>query len=308
MTEPVTASSATGHGAVVPPAPQPDIGCVVLTMGNRMDQLRHGLMSLLRQRGVNLDVVVVGNGWEPRDLPPGVRPVTLPENVGIPAGRNAGVMEVKGDLIFTMDDDVSLVSDDTLARMAELFATNPTMGVVQLHAVDPTGRASPRRQVPRLRAGDPYRSSDVTTFWEGGCGYRREVFARAGLFAGDFWYAHEGIDFAWRAMDAGFRVHYAGHLICHHPAVDQPKRHGYFHYLSARNRVWLARRHLPFPLVVVYPLVWLVLTLLRTRDPRALRDVVRGYADGVGKPAGPRLPISWRTVWRMTLAGRPPVI
>ena len=29
---------------MVPPAPQPDIGCVVLTMGNRMEQLRHGLV------------------------------------------------------------------------------------------------------------------------------------------------------------------------------------------------------------------------------------------------------------------------
>jgi GT2 family glycosyltransferase len=308
VTQPIVSTSPGAHGAVVPPAPQPDIGCVVLTMGNRPEQLRHGLESLRRQRGVHLDIVVVGNGWQPTGLPPGVRSVALPENVGIPAGRNAGVIEAKGDLIFTMDDDVSLVDDGTLAGLAELFAVNPTLGVVQLHAVDPTGVVSPRRQVPRLRAGDPYRSSDVTAVWEGGCGYRREVFARAGLFAEDFWYAHEGIDFAWRAMDAGFRVRYAGHLVCHHPAVDQPKRHGYFHYLSARNRVWLARRHLPLPFAVLYQRVWLVLTLLRTRDPRGLRDTVRGYRDGLVKSAGPRRPIGWRTVWRMTRAGRPPVI
>jgi GT2 family glycosyltransferase len=277
-------------------------------MGNRMDQLRHGLLSLLRQQGVELDIVVVGNGWTPSDLPPGVRSVALPENVGIPAGRNAGVIQANGELVFTMDDDVSLVTDDTLARMAELFAADPSLGVVQLHAVDPTGATSPRRQVARLRAGDPSRSSDVTAVWEGACGYRRSVFTEAGLFAADFWYAHEGIDFAWRAMDAGFRVHYAGHLLCHHPAVDQPRRHGYFHYLSARNRVWLARRHLPVPFVVVYPLVWLVLTLLRVRDPKAVRDVLRGYADGVLRPAGTRRPIAWRTVWRMTRLGRPPVI
>jgi hypothetical protein len=33
---------------------------------------------------VDLDVVVVGNGWRPTDLPDGVKAKTLPENLGIP--------------------------------------------------------------------------------------------------------------------------------------------------------------------------------------------------------------------------------
>jgi hypothetical protein len=95
--------------------------------------------------------------------------------------------------------------------------------------------------------------------------------------------------------------------VCHHPAVA-PTRHSYYHYLSARNRVWLARRHLPLPLTVIYPLTWLLITLARERSAAALRDVLRGYRDGVVKPCGGRRPMRWRTVWRMTLAGRPPVI
>ena len=284
------------------------IGCVVLTQGNRPEQLGRGLGSLLAQEGVDLDIVVVGNGWQPQGLPDSVRGLALPENVGIPAGRNAGIEATTGELVFTMDDDVSLVDNDTLSQLASIFTANPDIGVVQLRADDPDGEASPRRQVPRLGGDDPHRSSDVTTFWEGACGFRRELFERVGLFAGEFWYAHEGIDFAWRVMDAGYRVRYAGNLRCHHPAVAPPKRHGYYHYLSARNRVWLARRHLPVVLGIVYVKVWLLLTLARTRDARALRDIARGYRDGLVKPAGPRKPISWRTVWRMTLAGRPPVI
>ena len=290
------------------PEAAPSFGCVVLTMGNRPEQLARAVASLLRQRGVTLDVVVVGNGWDPVGLPDGVRGLALPENIGIPAGRNAGVQEATGDLVFTLDDDVELDGDDTLAGVAQLFSADPLLGVVQLRAVDPTGAESPRRQVPRLGNADPARSADVTTFWEGACAYRREVFDRAGLFAGEFWYAHEGIDFAWRAMDAGYRVHYAGHLRCFHPAVAPPKRHGYYHYLSARNRVWLARRHLPLPFVVLYPLVWLLLTLLRVRDPAALGEVLRGYRDGALKPAGRRKPLRWATLWRMTLLGRPPII
>ena len=74
---------------------RPRYGVVVLTMGNRPDDLDRGLRSLLAQRDVDLDVVVVGNGWQPTGLPDGVKAHGLPENVGIPAGRNAGV---RGDL------------------------------------------------------------------------------------------------------------------------------------------------------------------------------------------------------------------
>ena len=284
-----------------------DWDCVLLTQGKRPDELRRGIDSLLRQRGVDVRVTVVGNGWDPVGLPDGVRTVHLPENLGIPAGRNAGIREADRPLLFLLDDDADLPDDDTLLRLSTMFESDATLGLVQLRVVDPTGVASPRRQVPRLRVGDPARSSDITSFWEGACAARRRVFDEAGLFPEPFWYAHEGTDVAWRVMDAGYRVFYAGDLVCHHPAVA-PTRHSYYYYLSARNRVWLARRHLPWPFVVVYPLTWLFITLARERSPAALKDVLRGYRDGVIKPCGRRRPVRWRTVWRMTVAGRPPVI
>lgn len=294
----------TQDGAV---RPRPLFGCVVLTQGKRPPELVRALESLLRQRGVDLDCVVVGNGWEPTGLPEGVGAVHLESNVGIPAGRNAGIPAVSGDLLFFLDDDAELAADDILLRLHALFAADQRLGIVQLRVVDPEGAASPRRQVPRLRVGDPARSSDVTSFWEGACAVRRRVFADAGEFPEAFWYAHEGTDLAWRAMDAGYRVFYAGDLVCHHPAVA-PTRHSYYHYLSARNRVWLARRHLPLPLAGIYPVTWLVLTLVRARDAVAVKEVLRGYRDGLRCTPGRRRPVRWRTIWRMTLAGRPPVI
>ena len=75
-------------------------GVVVLTQGKRPELLASGLRSVLTQRDVVVDVLVVGNGWQPSGLPAGVRALALPENVGIPAGRNAGVPEVAGDLLL----------------------------------------------------------------------------------------------------------------------------------------------------------------------------------------------------------------
>ena len=67
-----------------------DFGVVILTMGTRPVELRRAIDSVLEQRDVTCDIVVVGNGWEPVDLPDGVRAHGLERNVGIPAGRNAG--------------------------------------------------------------------------------------------------------------------------------------------------------------------------------------------------------------------------
>ena len=86
----------------------PVVGVVVLTQGRRPTDLDRAVRSVLAQRGVAPDVVVVGNGWQPTGLPAGVGALGLPENVGIPAGRNAGVPSVTGDLLLFLDDDATL--------------------------------------------------------------------------------------------------------------------------------------------------------------------------------------------------------
>lgn len=288
-------------------APHPVFGVVVVTQGNRPAELRAALESVAAQTGVDVDCVVVGNGWQPTDLPDAVRTISLPENIGIPAGRNAGIAEVRGDPVFLLDDDAALPEPDTLARIAQRFAADAGLGIAQIRIVDPSGNITPRRYVPRLRAGDPLHSSDVTTFCEGAAAIRRDVFERAGMFADNFWYAHEGTDLAWRALDAGYRVRYMGDLTAHHPATV-PTRHREFHFLSARNRVWLARRHLPAPLAVIYATLWFAITVARDRSAAAVRETVGGYRAGLTQDPGPRRPLRWSTVWRMTRTGRPPII
>jgi GT2 family glycosyltransferase len=292
--------------------PQPDsrlrsFGVIVLTQGRRPDDLRRAIASVLIQDGVVADIVVVGNGWVPTGLPPGVRGLALPENLGIPAGRNAGVPLVEGDLLFFLDDDASLPSPDTLSQVADRFDQNPSLGLLQPRVADPQGLPSPRRWTPRLRVGDPERSSDVAAVWEGGVALRREVFAATEGWPAEFFYAHEGIELAWRVWDAGYRARYDGDIVVNHPVIA-PTRHSVFYRFSARNRVWLARRNLPLPIGFVYVAVWFVISILRVRAVEDLREMLRGYWEGLTKPCGPRRQVHWRTVWRMTKAGRPPVV
>lgn len=288
-------------------AARPSYGVVVLTQGARPVELAAALASVLAQRGVDLDVVVVGNGWTPTGLPSGVRSVALPENVGIPAGRNAGVPHVAGDLLFFLDDDASLPDDGTLADLAARFAADPSLGLLQPRVVDPSGAPAPRRWVPRLRVGDPARSSDVTALWEGAVAIPRAVFEAAGGWPDAYWYGHEGVELAWRVWDTGHRVRYLGDVVVHHPAID-PLRHEEFFRLNARNRAWLARRNLPRSVGAAYVLVWTLLTVARTRPLRNLAPWFSGLLEGLRGPCGVRRPLQWGTVARMARAGRPPVI
>jgi GT2 family glycosyltransferase len=288
-------------------------GAVVLTQGGRPEALDRAVRSLLRQRGVEVDVAVVGNGWRPEGLPEGVKGVHLERDEGIPAGRNAGVPAVEGELLFFLDDDAEIVDEDALATLATLLARRGAeeraVGLVQLRVEPRDGGRRSSDWSPRLGAGGPLRSGEVTAVWEGAVAMPRPVFDEVGGWPAEFRFVHEGVDLAWRVMEAGYRVHYAAELAVMHPSPPpNPTRHAYSTYYGARNRVWLARRYLPLPLGVAFGASFLLRTWRRLGSGRERRALLRGYRDGLRGSAGPRRPLSARTLWRMTRAGRPPVI
>ncbi len=288
------------------------LGAVIITMGNRPDDLKALIDSVARQDGAPVEVVVVGQGVEVTGMPEGVRTVALPENLGIPGGRNVGI-EAFGpggrdvDALLFLDDDGLLERTDTAELCRQAFAEDPELGIVSFRIADPETGVTQRRHVPRLRASDPMRSSRVTTFLGGANAVRTSVFEQVGPLPGEFFYAHEETDLAWRALDAGWLIDYRADMVLLHPTTS-PSRHAVYHRMVARNRVWLARRNLPAPLVPVYLGVWLLLTLVRRPSAPALKAWFGGFREGWTTPCGPRRPMRWRTVWRLTRLGRPPVI
>jgi GT2 family glycosyltransferase len=180
--------------------------------------------------------------------------------------------------------------------------------MIQPRVVDPSGATNPRRWTPRIRKGDPAESSPVFSVWEGAVLLPRAVFDATGGWAEPFFYAHEGIELAWRVWDQGLITWYAGQLVANHPAIE-PTRHSYYYRLNARNRVWLAKRNLPAVIVPIYVGAWTGIQILRwARRPAALRAWFGGWLAGWRENAGERRPLSWRTVLRMAAAGRPPIV
>jgi hypothetical protein len=283
------------------------LSCVILTMGNRPAELDRAVASAVALRGESVEVVVVGNGADVPAVPPGVITLRLPENVGVAAGRNAGVAACAGDVVLFLDDDGWYPDPGLGEHVASCFEADPSLAVLSFRVVDPEGGPGARWHVPRLRAGDPERSSAVTTFAGGACAIRRSAYQEAGGLPAEFFYGHEETDLAWRLLGLQYRLEYDGAARMCHPAVPNA-RHSTWYRLDGRNRVLLARRNLPWVLAWAYLLDWLTLTVLRERSASALRAWFSGFAEGWRMDPGGRRPMSVRTVWRMTRAGRPPVI
>ncbi|MGW4693142.1 glycosyltransferase family 2 protein [Kitasatospora cineracea] len=288
------------------------LGAVIITMGNRPAELNALIESVRAQQGPPVELAVVGNGAPLPVLPEGVRSVELPENLGIPGGRNVGI-ELFGpdgrdvDAVLFLDDDGLLPNTDSAELLRAAFTADPGLGIVSFRIADPETGTTQRRHVPRLRASDPLRGSRVTTFLGGASAVRSAVFPQAGQLPAEFFYAHEETDLAWRALDAGWSIDYRPDVVLLHPATS-PARHATYFHNVARNRVWLARRNLPALLVPLYLGTWFLLTVARRPSAEGLRAWLGGFRAGFREPCGPRRPMRWRTVWRLTRLGRPPII
>jgi GT2 family glycosyltransferase len=287
------------------------LGVVILTMGDRPVELAALLDSVLAQHGPPMRIVVVGSGTPLPPLPDGVEGVELPSNRGIPGGRNAALAHLRAtgptvDVVMYLDDDGLLPNRDVADAVREAFAANPVLGIVGFRVADETGMTQ-RRHIPRLRVFDPMRGGAVTMFLGGGNAVRMAVADQTGDWPEEFFYAHEELDVAWRALEAGWQIDYRPDLVLQHPRTS-PARHAEYYRMTARNRVWLARRRLPAPLIPIYLTVWIGLTVARRPPLAGLRAWFSGFAEGMRTPCGTRSPMSWRTVWRMTRLGRPPII
>ncbi|GHB83755.1 hypothetical protein GCM10010347_63300 [Streptomyces cirratus] len=82
-----------------------------------------------------------------------------------------------------------------------------------------------------------------------------QVIDQVGNVPAQFFYAHEETAFAWRALDADWDIDHRAGLVLRHPRTPA-SRHAVYHRNTGRNRVWLAKRHLPAALVPMYLTSW----------------------------------------------------
>lgn len=283
------------------------LSCVIITMGNRPAELARALSSAEPLRAEGVELILVGNGADLPPVPDDVVTVRLPDNRGVAGGRNAGVAASSGEVVMFLDDDAWFVDPGIAKHVAARFATEPQLAVLAFRIIDPTGGPGARWHVPRLLAGDPRRSSEVGAFVGAGFAARKSAYLEVGGLPGSFFFAHEEYDMAWQLVERGYSLYYdADAQICHPPVPNA--RHGFWYRYDGRNRVLLARRNLPWALAAVYLMDWFLITMLKKRGPGARRAWLRGFAEGWRTDPGERRPISFRTIWRLSRAGYPPIV
>jgi GT2 family glycosyltransferase len=310
------------------------VSVVILTQGNRNHDLAEILRGLSSQSVKPTSITITVNSAEVPlgKLPKKVMVKVTGENLGIPAGRNFALRDAEPtDLILFIDDDAFLQGDDFIERAVEIFSANPKLGLVQPKVItrdSAPGDLGPSYWIPRADKTPTMESFPAFAVWEGTTVMRWQAFVDVNGWSEPIFYAHEGIELAWRVWNVGFEARYEPRLVVSHPPVG-PERHDKSIWFGMRNKVVIARRNLPVYLLWLYPLTWLALDFFKIilgRIPHPsgrfaigtqLRELFKGYFAGlvmnlnnpgwVFNPSTLGRKLTWKTIWFMTKQGRPPI-
>ncbi|MGH9344010.1 MAG: glycosyltransferase family 2 protein, partial [Terriglobia bacterium] len=100
----------------------PLVSLIILNY-KRLPDLEHTLQSVVAQRYSHKEVIVVDNHSEEpvaavvRKYGADVRLIELQTNLGACGGRNAGILASRGDIVITLDNDVSFLTHDAVDRV-----------------------------------------------------------------------------------------------------------------------------------------------------------------------------------------------
>jgi GT2 family glycosyltransferase len=214
----------------------------------RREALRRALAAAREQRWPSLEIIAVDNASTDgsqemvRDEFPDVHLVALPENVAA-AARNEGVRAAKGEIVFTLDNDVLLTTPADVARAVAAFERHPRAAVVNFAILGPDGTLS-RRDWCHPRDPRRWAETEFLTDYvlEGASACRREAFLATGGYWAPLFIGHEGWDLALRLLDAGHDLVYCPDVRVRH-LVDQTARpSSRIYYTFTRNAIWVALR------------------------------------------------------------------
>jgi len=271
---------------------------VLIVTWNRKDDVLETIRSIYDQDYRSFEIVMVDNGSKDgtveaiRHAYPEVRLVALDRNVGVSAGRNAGIAAVRGDIIFCLDSDAS-VDRDTLTNLVQKFNAEPQVGIINSKIVNAStkqldcGPGWVYAEKHRVNQDMEFLS---WSFSEGGAAIRKEVFDQVGLFWELLFFGCEGQEFSLRAWDAGYKVLYYPKAIVYHRASPQARVVGDERDpLFFRNSLYIYLVRYPWWMMIWYVPLKTAVALVRSARRGYLRQILRALFDVLRQ-----LPALWR--------------
>jgi hypothetical protein len=255
----------------------PLVSVLVVTWNRKKDVLET-VQSVYEQTYQNFEIIVVDNGSDDgtidalRLFRPEVRIVTLDRNIGISAGRNAGIGIARGEIIFFLDSDASL-DHNALTNLVRRFQADSDIGVINSKIVN--------AYTKQLDGGPGWAYSEEQkanqnveflswSFSEGGAAIRKQVFDRVGLFWELLFFGCEGQELSLRVWDAGYKVLYYPESVVYHRASSQQR-------VAGKDRDFLFFRNSLYIYIVRYPFWMLILIGPLKIAAVMIRGAKRGY-------------------------------
>ncbi|MFH1371532.1 MAG: glycosyltransferase [Planctomycetota bacterium] len=234
---------------------------LVLVTRNRCDELKKTLISLKKQ-DAEFELILVDNGSDDESLEivreywPNAVTIQFCENKGVCVGRNKGLKAATGDIIVFLDDDASFRDSDAISRMVKKFQENQDLGILATSSYLTSSGQPEYAAIPRKDKKIFENDCPSSYFCGVGFALRRELIAKTGNFFEGYFYSCEEIDLSWRAIECGYQIIWTADIVVLHRRSLLERAPGRWIYSNARNRVWLAMRHLPWRYVVSYAVTW----------------------------------------------------
>lgn len=169
--------------------------------------------------------------------------IKLSNNVGV-AARNAGMSQASGDIVITIDDDITGLTDTHIQNLVTLFSSNPDLGAANFRVVDNHGEIS--NWVHHCKAEEyQYRQFPTYELTEGAVAFRKSALLSTGLYPESFFISHEGPDLAFRLLDNGYDVIYTPLVTVIHLHDMSGRSNWRRYYFDTRNQFWLVARSFP---------------------------------------------------------------
>jgi GT2 family glycosyltransferase len=259
------------------------VSLVVLTY-NRTMLLQQLLQSLRKVRYRPFEVVVVDNhsdapvGSAVRAEFPDANLLQMDRNLGI-AARNEGIRQASGDIIITLDDDVTGIDDSAIKALVQRFGSL-SIGAVCFKVLDSdSGKITNWcHHYPVEKYADQIFQTDEIT--EGAVAFRKSALDRSGLYPEDFFISHEGPELAYRLMNAGYDVIYSPDIVVKHCHSELGRESWRRYYYDTRNLLWLAVRNYPLWYGIKSVVVGLTAMLIYSLRDGFLHYWIKGVLDG----------------------------
>lgn len=259
------------------------------------------LQSLLKQTHAPLEVIVVDNHSTDRSVElirrsfeAGVRLLENPSNLGFAGGNNAGIRLARGRYIALLNNDAA-ADCHWIAEMLKAMESDSRIGMCackilsyeEAEVLDSAGglliyKDALSRGRGRLQRDEGQYDVLEEVLLPSGCAclYRRAMLDEIGLFDPDFFAYSDDTDLGLRGRLAGWRCVYAPTAVAFHRYSASAGRYSPLKaYLAERNRIWVAVKNFPLPLLLLNPFYTAWRLLLHAAALLAGRGVSGKYVE-----------------------------